>query len=181
MPGQQSTSKLRHRVRSQPLSRRTPAGERKALGKLYTAWRDMGKKRSEFQALLKTAGYKVTVRTLNNWRMASAKKMNIGISPQKIGRPRIMSRKMERVVTGYIIAQNEAGEIVTSQSVREFCRNRLGRNMSLPTVRAYMRKNHITLRTTRRVKVLSSNELAGMYRCWLREQQEKGWLDHERT
>jgi len=41
---------------------------RRLLGRLFSAWRWRGEKTSDFQGLLKEAGYLIPVRNLSRWR-----------------------------------------------------------------------------------------------------------------
>ena len=153
---------------------------RNVIGRLYAAWKRAHKKPKDFEALLIDAGYQMTRRSLNNWNQAVVDDKEPVSVPQNAGRPRLLSDKGERVVTGYVLHQNDAGTRVTDRNVQRFVQRRMKRKISITSVRKILSRNMITSRTPMVNKVVRKIKLARIYQRWLRDPTNRGSLNVRR-
>jgi len=152
---------------------------RNTIGKLYQAWTSGGKKPSDFEDLLGSAGYKVTRQSLNNWRRAIVKN-TVPISHSKnCGRKPLLTQELLRAFIGRILEENEKGKIVSSQTAAQLAKEVTGIQMSAESARLLLRKNGISSRLCRRSSTgfeVDNNKLGKMYTKWLRQIGETGIL-----
>jgi len=117
------------------------------LGALFSAWRRRGEKTSDFQGLLKEAGYLIPVRNLSRWRRIAEDPRPPTIPHQSVGRAAVLQPAEIKVVVGHVLAQNLANEIVSLETVRTFVLERLGKKVSPSTVSRLLHDSGFSSRT----------------------------------
>ena len=151
--------------------------QRRVISRLFSAWKELGWKPSQFDQLLETAGFPIPRSTLNRW---SSTISETGVEPprkKKMGRPSLLDEAGAEVVVGFCLSKILIGEAVHLQTVVDFCREFLSVNLSISTASNILRDTGFSLRVA---QVSSSGicvdprKLAEVCSDWINKQREAG-------
>jgi len=151
--------------------------QRQLISRLYQAWKELGWKPSQFEALLETAGFPVPRSTLNRWSRTSGEPVASLSLEKKRGRPSLLDEAGAELVVGYCLSKILNGESVHLQTVVNFCRESLGVEITASTASNILHETGFSLRVA---QVSSSGicvdikKLAEVCSDWIKEQREAG-------
>ena len=153
--------------------------QRTIVSKLYSAWKQLGWKPSQFEHLLETAGFQIPRRTLNHWITTKPDSDDTTSPPRKQGRPRLLDEAGSDTLVGYCIQRIMCGESVHLQTVQDFCRDYLDCEISLSTASGILAERGFSSRIA---QVSSSGicddirKMAQICSDWINEQRKTGML-----
>ena len=108
--------------------------ERVLVGRLYGAWERKCLKRADFLDLLLEAGYEIPASTLFDWKTRAQTPASCTPNSQIVGRPSALSSEETKIVIGYALLQNDAGNVVSLESIRTIISEKLKKAVSTATV-----------------------------------------------
>ena len=152
------------------------------IGKLGSVWKKRGYKIGEFHSLIRAAGYFPSRKTLFNWIGASKSPKSRSSFLGARGPKKKLGKEEEDVLSGYILTENQLGQIVDSAKIIRFCQDKMGISISQPTVSRLLCKLGFSSRVSRvsdKKKIESSYQLAKKCAIFIRQLRKSGVLNRK--
>lgn len=157
--------------------------QRTAFAVAYRAVATLGVAKRDYLQNLGERGYPIDRGTFNRW----LKRLDLdgsAVSADKgSGRPRALSDEQQRLLVGYVLAQNERNEEVHLSDVVAFVKNSFDLDITNRTALSYLNacgfSSQLTQNKTPGYK-LSENELTKIACSWLRSTRDSGFFNVSR-
>lgn len=177
----QQPQKLEH---STATSKDMTPQERVLVGRLYGAWERKGLKRADFLDLLLEAGYEIPTSTLFDWKTRAQTPASHTPNTQTVGRPSVLSPEESKIVIGYALLQNDAGNVVSLESIKTTISEKLKKAISTATVHRILGNAGFSSRLARSGCggfTVDTMKLAEIYSSWVIARHSDGVFDRDRS
>lgn len=116
-----------------------PKEVRNAFGAIGSAWKRRNYALSDFEELLKEAGYDVTQSSLSRWVLATERGGSALSADKASGRESMLSDAEQRVLAGWVLTMNFERQPVNLQATVDFISDSFSINVSATTAHRYLK------------------------------------------